>query len=262
MKQRVAAAIGILAVGALAVSTASLWRDNRRLRRALAAGGSGGAADRESAGSNDVSVRRGAADPLAFVGALGRVVTAAAAQGEKPTADAGPTNGDQDRETVEQRRDRRQQLLRDLLGRRPGESDADYKSRITPLVTAALSGPRDRVAEKRRQFEEAAGVTAEQRAQLDAAFHDGQAELVHLADVAIADGDLTPYERNTRGVLAFIGSTVGTVDALDAALGKILTPEQRALMGEAGFDWVEYLGVTAPWEDTHPPPPPGGKAGL
>jgi hypothetical protein len=30
-------------------------------------------------------------------------------------------------------------------------------------------------------------------------------------------------------------------------------------MYEAGFEWGEYLGVSAPWESLRPPPPqPGG----
>jgi hypothetical protein len=100
-------------------------------------------------------------------------------------------------------------------------------------------------------------VSEEQRAQIDAAFKEGSDELIGLANQAIASGDLTPYRRNTRGVLAFVGSTVGTVDALDQRLRSVLTPEQWAIMEEAGFDPLEYLGVSAPWETLSPPPAEG-----
>jgi hypothetical protein len=57
-------------------------------------------------------------------------------------------------------------------------------------------------------------------------------------------------------VLAFVGSTVGTADALDQRMRTILTPEQLATMEESGFDPLEYLGATSPWETVNPPPPP------
>jgi len=101
-----------------------------------------------------------------------------------------------------------------------------------------------------------AGVSDEQKGKLDAAFKDASAEVLGLANTAIASGDLTPYQRNSRGVLAFVGSTVGTADALDQRLHGILSPEQIGVMEESGFDPLEYLGVTTSWESANPPPPP------
>jgi hypothetical protein len=184
-----------------------------------------------------------------MLGALtGAVGGARDAAGDR---DGGPPPGDFDA-----RRAERQQRLRDLLGRHPGETDDEYRARVMPMVSTVLSVPRDRMNERRRQFEEAAGVNAEQKAKLDAAFHDASAEVVGLAHAAIANGDLTPYQRNSRGVLAFVGSTVGTADALDQRMRTILTPEQLATMEESGFDPLEYLGATSPWETVNPPPPP------
>jgi hypothetical protein len=188
---------------------------------------------------------------MAVMGALGRAFD----RGRGDAAGAGNAqaapSGD-----WEARRDDRMQRVRDLLGRRPGETDDEYRARLMPMVETVLSIPRERMAEKRRQFEEAAGLSDEQRAQFDAAFQGAAGEVVALANAAIASGGLTPYERNTKGVLDFVGSTVSSVDALDQSLGRILTPEQQRVMRESGFDPLEYLGANAPWESLNPPPPP------
>jgi hypothetical protein len=255
-------AITVVAVVAVVACAAAAWlgRENRRLGRELAAAraavdGAGRAAGRDAGGGLAAAgpgraIGRGlrAGDPAGLLGAVGRAMVA------RPAADApdaGPGDAD-----WEARRDRRQQRLRELLGRRPGESAEDYRARVAPMVTAALAIPRERAEEKRREFEEAAGVTAEQREKMDAALHQSTDELVGLANGAIASGALTPYRRNTRGVLDFVAQAAGPADALDQRLRGIFTPEQLATMEEAGFDPLEYLGVNAPWETLDPPPEP------
>jgi hypothetical protein len=258
MRWKIATLIGLLGTAAFAVVSVDLWRENRRLRHEHPAAVAGQTVD-DSREDGSVSVKnRRAADPLALVGVIGKVMGSAVHD-----PDPAPSNKEKKADVdVDAKRERQQRMIRELLGRHPGESDADYKARVQPVIATALAAPRDRIAEKRRQFEEAAGVTAEQRAQMDAAFQSSEGELLKLADASVAAGDLTPYERNTHGMLNFVGSTVGTVDALDAQLGKILTPDQRGLMGEAGFDWLEYVALTTPWENVNPPPPPPGKPGL
>jgi hypothetical protein len=51
------------------------------------------------------------------------------------------------------------------------------------------------------------------------------------------------------------------VDTVEARLGSILSPEQRQIMDESGFDWLEYLGVSTPWENMDAPPPAPGTGG-
>ena len=249
---------GVLGV-ATAVAMVWLVRDDLRLRDELAAARAAAASAGAVEPTGPVAERPPAAaptgrrggNPLGLLGGLGRGLQDRPAPRADDAAgrDAGPPDW-------EGRRAERQQRMRDLLGRQPGESEEAYRDRVAPMVKTLLTIPRDRMAERRRQFEEAAGVSAEQKAKLDAAFQEASAEVVELANAAVKSGDLTPYNRNSRGVLAFVGSTVGTVDALDGTLRQVLTPEQQAIMEESGFDPLEYLGVTSPWESMQPPPPP------
>jgi hypothetical protein len=255
--------LGVVTV-ASAVTIGVLARENARLQgeldaaRRVVAPAALQAAGPVPDGTGTLHPPRGGGNPLALLNTLGRAI------GDRPPAGETPPSGDAGPVDWESRRAQRQQRMRDLLGRRPGESAEDYKARVAPMVETILSIPRDRVNERRRQFEEAAGVNAEQKAKLDAAFQEASAEVIGLANTAVASGDLTPYQRNTRGVLAFVGSTVGTVDALDQRLRTILTPEQQAVMEESGFDPLEYLGASSPWEtlDAPPPPPSGRPAGM
>jgi len=164
-------------------------------------------------------------------------------------------------ETWAERRARRQQRLRAMLGRSADETPGEYRDRVAPLVTAGLARPRAYVDETRRTAEEAAGVTPEQRAQLDQVFDDAYAEALELTNAAVADGSLTPYERNVTGVLEVAGGLGAVLGTAEARYGEILSPEQRAAMRESGFDLGEYLGVSAPWEKLDPPPPPPGGDG-
>lgn len=177
----------------------------------------------------------------AMLGAVVRAMTAGGGEEEKPTP--------------ESRRERRQQWLRDTFGRAPGETDEAYRARVTPLVETMLWKPRQRVEERRAEFEEAADLSAEQKAELDKALADARAELVGMANAAVGAGDLTPYKRNTAGVLRAVGAGVGIVDGFDGRIRQMLSPEQAALLDQTGFDLIEYVGLTTPWETLTPPPP-------
>ena len=39
-------------------------------------------------------------------------------------------------------------------------------------------------------------------------------------------------------------------------IGQVLSPDQVHAMSDSGFEWGEYLGLEAPWEQLTPPPPP------
>jgi hypothetical protein len=148
--------------------------------------------------------------------------------------------------------------MRDLLGRLPAETDDAYRARVMPLVTLALATPRQRVEDRRRDFEAAAALAPEQQAEMDHALADARAELLQLANAAVASGDLTPYKKNSAGLVRFVGDAAAVFDDLDGRVRRALTPEQAALVEQSGFDLVEYLGFTTPWEHLTPPPPAPG----
>lgn len=144
-----------------------------------------------------------------------------------------------------------------MLGREQGESADDYRARVVPLVMTALAIPRARMDDARREAEKAAGVTDEQRAKLDQLFDDVTRETMDFTNQAIAGGELTPYERNLSGLLSWGGGLGAILGSTQARISGILSPEQRDILTDQGFEWGEYLGVRIPWEKLEPPPPPG-----
>jgi hypothetical protein len=242
-----------VAVAPAAIATAVavwLWRENRALREeldnrpAVAAPASATAAGREEPAA--ARPRRGGV--ASFLGGLGR-----AADRERPALKDAPAE-----ETRADRRRRRQEEVRAMLGRDADESIEEYRARVAPMIQTALAMPRTRLEEARRDAEQAARVTGEQRARIDALFADISRETLALTNEAIASGDLTPYERNYAGVLSWAGGLGAILGSTQTRMGEILSDDQRAAMSEAGFEWAEYFGVKIPWEDLNPPPPAPG----
>ncbi len=155
-----------------------------------------------------------------------------------------------------ERRQRRQLEIAALLGRADGETDDEYKARIVPLIKGGLAIPRARVEEMRREAEEKAHVTAEQSAKLDKTFDKIYGGVLDYTNQAIADGKLSPYETNVSGMLTYAGGLGTMLQDAQTQIGEVLTPAQVSAMSASGFQWGEYLGVEAPWEQLQPPPPP------
>jgi hypothetical protein len=171
----------------------------------------------------------------------------------------GPELIDTPKESRLERRMRRQDELAALLGRLDGETEEEYRARILPLMEMALSRPREQLAEQRRAAEEAAGVSEEQSKKLDVVFDEVYDEVITFTNAAIQDGQLTPYERNVSGMLEYAGGLGAILGGAETKIGGVLTPGQQQTIYGSGFEWAEYLGVSAPWEKlTPPPPPPGG----
>ena len=143
-----------------------------------------------------------------------------------------------------------------MFGRLDGETEDEYRSRIVPLIQAGLAIPRARVDELRRQVEAKAGVSEKQSRQLDQAFEQVYADALDYTNKAIADGVLSPYERNVSGWLEYAGGLGGILGDANGQIGQILTPQQIQAITQSGFEWGEYLGANAPWEQLQPPPPP------
>jgi hypothetical protein len=166
------------------------------------------------------------------------------------SSEPAPRLDDKPKETRLERRVRRQGELAALLGRDADESEEEYRERMLPFLKMALERPRANVDEMRKAAEEAA-----KREQLDAAFEEVYTELLDYTNGAVADGQLTPYDRNVKGMLQYAGGLGAILEGAEGRVGKILTPDQVRTMYETGFEWGEYLGVRAPWEQLRPPPP-------
>ncbi|MEZ4404108.1 MAG: hypothetical protein R3B06_29065 [Kofleriaceae bacterium] len=234
---------GLAVIAALAAGW--LWRDNRRLRAELAARAPSAAdpwrADAAAAPDADA----GGGNRLTAI--LGR--RKLAGSGPRPTLDPPAP------ESRLERRLRRQERTAELLGRGPDESEADYKARVLPLLDLMIGGRRAEVVDLRRSVEEAAGVTDAQRAELDAAFEHVYDEAVAFTNTAIADGSLTPYERNVTGAMQVVGGLGSILEGAQGRIGSILRPEQVQAIAASGFEWGEYLALTAPWNRLSAPPP-------
>jgi hypothetical protein len=155
------------------------------------------------------------------------------------------------------RRARRTEEFAAQFGRLDGETEDEYRARIMPLLKLGLAIPRERVAEMRRLAEDKARVTAEQSAKLDKAFDKVYDDVLAYTNKAITDGQLSPYERNVAGWLDYAGGLGGILTDANGQIGQILQPGQLKAMSDAGFEWGEYLGLSAPWEKLTPPPPRG-----
>jgi hypothetical protein len=167
-----------------------------------------------------------------------------------------PTLPEQPKENRNQRRARRNAEISAMFGRSEGESEEDYKSRVTPLITAGLTKLRDRTTDMRRSAEEQAGVTKEQSAALDRMFEKSYSDVLDYANEAITDGRLSPYKRDVGNWLELAGGLGTMLNGVQGQIGKVLSPTQIKAMYESGFEWSEYLGANAPWEKLRAPPPP------
>ena len=175
-----------------------------------------------------------------------------AARGERPSLSEAPE------ESRQEVRKRRMEKVTALFGRLDGETEDEYRERMVPFVKTTLAIPRNRLEDARREAEEAAGVTDEQRQEMDAVFDDAFSEALALTNRAIESGDLSPYQRNWSGFMNVTGGLGAVLQGTESRIGEILSAEQVQTIYEQGFEWGEYLGVTLPWEQLNPPPPPPG----
>ncbi len=244
----VAAAVALVA----SVAAIYLYVENRRLRReaaeladqrdALAAAPPADDPWGAAAGKTDEEADALATLPRGLGGAIDQV--------------GRPELPEDKKETRLERRQRRQAEFAAMFGRLDGETEDEYRARVLPLMRTVLARPRDNVANLRKQLEEQAGVTDEQRAQLDAAFQETYDELISYTDGAVADGQLSPYDLNVAGMLDYAGGLGGMLSGVEGKIGQILSPAQLQTFEDSGFEWAEYLSVSAPWERLTPPPPP------
>jgi hypothetical protein len=154
------------------------------------------------------------------------------------------------------RRVRRTEEFAALFGRMDGETEEQWKERVTPLIAAGLMKARLRTNDNRRIAEEKANVTPEQTKQIDQAMDKVYADLLDYTNKSVKEGQLSPYERNVSGWLGYAGGLGGILNEAQGRIGTILSPEQMKAMYDSGFEWGEYLGANAPWEAIGAPPLP------
>ena len=243
-----ARATWLLGTTSFVAASLALWLyvDNRALRARLA-----DRAPIDAAASP--TANRTAAARVEPPPAASRAVTPLAPAAATPTAE--PALPEPPTETRLDRRARRTEEFAAMFGRLDGETEADYKARILPMISAGLLVPRLRVEEQRKVAQDKAHVTPEQSARLDKAFDKVYSDVVDFANKAITDGQLSPYERNVSGWLEFAGGLGGILNEANGQIGKILEPSQVRTMYDSGFEWGEYLGLKAPWEQLKAPPP-------
>jgi len=167
-----------------------------------------------------------------------------------------PSLPDGQKESRLDRRVRRTEEFSALFGRMDGETEEQWKARVTPLISAGLAKVRVRTNENRKIAEEKAKVTPEQTKQIDQAMDKVYSDLLDYTNKSVKDGQLSPYERNVAGWLDYAGGLGGILNDAQGKIGTILRPEQMKTMYDAGFEWGEYLGANMPWEGIGAPPPP------
>ena len=219
----------------------SLWLylDNRALRSELA----GKPPPPATAAASSTAARTGSTPPSRS--ALPAVRTPPTPEPALPAAAS---------ETRMDRRARRTDDVAQMFGRLDGESEDDYKARLMPMISAGLLMPRLRAEENRKTAEDKAHVTPEQSAKLDKAFDKIYSDVIDYTNKSVADGQLSPYERNVAGWLEYAGGLGGILNDANGQIAKVLEPSQVKAMSDAGFEWGEYLGLKAPWEQLKPPP--------
>jgi hypothetical protein len=242
-----ARATQLLAVTTTVAVAAAIWLavDNRSLRAQLSDRATGSAA----APATEKVAEADGLDPWARA-------TRAGSGGNSKMHGNAPALPEVKEESRLEKRQRRQAEFAAMFGRGSGETPDEYRARIVPLIKTGLAIPRAHVEELRKEAEAAAHITADQSKKLDAAFDKAYSNVLDYANKEIADGVLSPYERNVSGMLEFAGGLGTMLGEVNSQVGQVLSPDQVKALGDSGFEWGEYLAVEAPWEKLDPPPPP------
>jgi hypothetical protein len=215
----------------LGICAAALAWQNARLRDRLGDGRAGeGAADVRlvsAGGSHD----EGAGQARQTTGSLGRGDGEGAVQ--ESSADPPPP---------------RRHWAVELLRPREGEDLLAYRDRVLPIAQAVVAPQRLRVGERRRRMTASARLDAGQNEELDAAVSDASDEIVNRVWQALATDEIWPRPRPSAGV-ALAADLLRSVTAAETRFRAVLRDDQRAAVDQSGFDFVDYLVFSVPWEE-------------
>lgn len=242
------------------ISSVSLLRANQRLERELAhrPAASDGSCESPGAAGADSELEPMPGQAPALERLARRLEIAGARR--QATVDDPPAEGDN--KSTGERWQEAQDEIDAVFSRDPGETVEQYRERVVPLVRLGLAGVRERTADQRSELESLAGVTAEQRAEIDQVIDDAYREALAFTNQAIQSGEINPSNLEWGNLLVYGGGLGSVLDSAESQLGEILTPEQRDVFVEQGFRWSQYLGANMPWEDLEPPPAIGEVLGA
>ena len=138
--------------------------------------------------------------------------------------------------------------LGDFVRPRPGEGLLEYRDRIVPAAQLAIAPQRQAVARSLERFAADAGLSEDQRAEVDAVIGRAEDALKERVRSAVWGGELfRPGVRPIDGV-RFARDLLDRVLVADAELRATLTPGQVEVLDRSGFDVAFYLLVATRWE--------------
>lgn len=136
----------------------------------------------------------------------------------------------------------------EFLRPREGEDMWAYRDRVLPIAQAVVAPQRLRVSERRRVMTASARLDSRQAGALDAAVSDASDEIVNRVWQALATDEIWPRPRPSAGV-ALAADLLGSVTSAEGKFRAALRDDQRAAVAESGFDFVDYLIFSVPWEE-------------
>jgi hypothetical protein len=142
----------------------------------------------------------------------------------------------------------RRHWLIEFFAPRPGEDLIAYRDRVLPVVQAVAEPQRQRVRRQREEFARAAGLSAAQERELDAAVSEAGDQIKDRIMQGVLSGELGPRTKASTAV-AFTRDVLDLADGANRRVRGALSAEQNAVLDGSRFDVVDYLFFATRWED-------------
>ena len=134
-----------------------------------------------------------------------------------------------------------------------------YRDRVLPIAQAVVAPQRLRVDERRRAMVAAAGLDPGQAEALDAAVAETSDAIVNRVWQALATDEIWPRPRPSAAV-ALAGELLRSVTDGEDRFRRVLRDDQRVAVDRSGFDFVDYLVFSVPWEERFGIAPASGES--
>jgi hypothetical protein len=131
----------------------------------------------------------------------------------------------------------------------PGEGIFEYRDRLVPVAQMAIAPHRQAVDGLLDRSIAGAGLSAGDRAEVDAIIGDAQRQLKERIQNGVFGGELFGPGAKPIGGVRFARDLLEVVIAADDALRAALSPAERRAFDEVGFDLAFYLLVATRWEE-------------